>query len=202
MSVTWVLHTVGLTLPVREFIIVSYLTSILLFVDVGVRHALQWLLFTIFCNGEIIVAVVYWTLLNDGGDTEEWIHDIFCHLAPAIISVFEILFSATPVRLMHFIYTIFYGVTYFMFAVFYWLAGGKGAGRDDNGEFTSYIYSFMNFEDEPAMAVGFLVIMVIVTSLIHVGIWGIYRFKRYLGRCGDDGRSEEAANAEFTMVKT
>ncbi len=172
------------------------------FPDMGIRHMLQWFLFNIFVNAEIIVAVVYWTIIHDGvNDTEEWIHDITAHLAPAIFSLIDVFFSATPVRILHFIYPIMYGITYFIFAVIYWAAGGTGASIDDTtGEYTSYIYSFLNFKDELAMSMGFLVIMVLSSTLVHVLIWAVYQLKKCLSR--DDRENEQTANQEFTMVKT
>ena len=167
----------------------------------GIRHMLQWFLFNIFVNGEIIVAVVYWTLLHDDkNDTEEWIHDITAHLAPAIFSLIDVIFSATPVRLLHFIYPAGYGLTYFIFAVIYWAAGGLG-GTNDDGTRNTYIYSFLDFEDNLAMAMGFLVIMLIVCTVVHLLIWGVYRMKKCCSDSGDD-RMEQTANSEFTMVKT
>ncbi|XP_072013444.1 protein rolling stone-like [Amphiura filiformis] len=170
--------------------------------DMGVHHMFQWFLFNIFVNAEIIVAVVYWTIIHDGiNDTEEWIHDITAHLAPAIFSLIDVFFSATPVRVLHFIYPLGYGVTYFIFAVIYWAAGGRGAGRNDDGTYTNYIYSFLDFEENLPMAMGFLVIMMITCMIVHLLIWGVYHLKKCLTRDTDE-RNDQTANSEFTMVKT
>ena len=59
------------------------------------------------------------------------------HSINTLITVTDIFIMAVPIRLLHFWHAQLYALTYGLFTVVYWAAGGKGEG----GRLDIYVYS-------------------------------------------------------------
>ncbi len=163
---------------------------------------MQWFLFNIAVNIEIGIMCIYWIALHDysiGYNTAYWIYNISVHIAPAIFGLIDVIFSATPVRIFHGIYPVIYGVVYSSFTVIYWVAGGT-AINENTGNTTGYIYYFLNYEEDAALAILVSVMVCLAICLLHILIWAVHQLKKYLTKVDGDMEQKEELAAEATST--
>ncbi|XP_071944328.1 protein rolling stone-like [Antedon mediterranea] len=134
------------------------------------KYKLQWFLFYISANFSIIVTVVYWAALYSD-DSDSLFIDLNVHTLTSLIGILETFLSATPVRLIHVAYPLWYGTIYLFFTVIYWVAGGT----DINGN--TYIYPIIDYENEPVTAVLSILGCVAGAFVCQVLLWLIYNLR-------------------------
>ena len=148
----------------------------LLFTDSQFRHKIQWLLFGVAIDSEFVVCIVYWSLLFQNiydGTVLGVLEATLLHALPSIIGLIDIWFGAYHVRLFHFIYPACLGTSWFIFAVIFWAAGGTHHGN-------SYIYFFIDFDNNPGLAILMLFVLDVLIIVLHIFVWGIASFKAWL----------------------
>ena len=148
----------------------------ILFTVSHLRHKIQWLLFDVAIDSEFFICVLYWSLLFKDiydGTILVVVEATFLHALPSIVGLIDIWFGAYHVRLLHFIYPACFGTSWYIFAVIFWAAGGTYAGN-------SYIYFFIDFDDNPGLAVLSLFACNALVIVLHVFVWGIASFKIWL----------------------
>lgn len=135
-------------------------------------HKGLWVIFNIAANAAILITLLYWTLIF-GGKTSGL--DIATHLMNSVLIVIDVMLSATPVRILHVVYPWILGFLYAMLTVIFWAAKGSNA-RDE-----PYIYSYIDYNNTPAMSSGIIVGFVLVGQpLVQAILFGLYKLRGFL----------------------
>ena len=92
------------------------------------------------------------------------------------------MLSSTPVRILHVVYSLIFGVSYLLLTVIFWAADGTNA----RGE--PYIYSFVDYNETPGFSSGLVLGFVFVGQpLSQALLFGFYKLRCYLAKkCGKD----------------
>ena len=141
---------------------------------------LSWLLFNINISIAPLVTVVYWSLLHDfsdsaGRDPLGFGTNVNIHAINSVLMILDLFVSAYPVRIVHCVYAIAYGVVYVVFSLIYWAAGGV---NPYNGE--PAIYPVLDWENIPGLTVAFILGFMVVLIVIQCLAYGAYRLRRHL----------------------
>ena len=124
----------------------------------------------------IVVTILYWSLLYRGGSVDP--ADVHTHGVNAAIALIDIIFSGVPVRILHFIYPVLFGITYSVFSGIYFAAGGTNARGDP------FIYSVLDYGNSPGSAAGWvLAISLVVLPIVNLLLFGLYSVRFWLTHC-------------------
>ena len=81
---------------------------------------ISWFLYETISLSAVIVTVVYFVAIYPQLDGTNSFEDISVHGINTVLVVFEMIVAAFPVRLLHGIYTIIFGLLYIIFSLIYW----------------------------------------------------------------------------------
>lgn len=81
---------------------------------------ISWALFEMISSSAIIVTVLYFTAIYPHMSSRNTFEDISVHGINSVLVIFEMIVSAYPVRLLHALYTIVFGLLYIIFTLIYW----------------------------------------------------------------------------------
>ena len=130
---------------------------------------IQWLLSTLGTVVALSVLVLYWAVIYDRDTAEVDGVNANTHLTNGLVAIFDIWFSGTPVRILHLVYPILYGVSFSVFSGIYFAAGGE----DPFGN--PYIYEQLNYEDNPGLAAGLCIAAsLVLLPFIHLVLYVVY----------------------------
>ncbi|GFR95891.1 protein rolling stone-like [Elysia marginata] len=135
---------------------------------------LVWILFNTASVFALVVTLVFWTLLaQEMHASDLWSEDnLQIHLMNSVLVLLELSLTAIPVRLLHGVYPLIYGLTYVIFAVVYWSVDHRNV-----------VYDFLDFGKSPgAVVASILVIGFILVPLLQLILYGLYRLKLYTFR--------------------
>ena len=128
---------------------------------------LMWVLYILSSQLAIPISIFYWFTFD--GTVNSWplnLHEHVLNLFPGFIDLFV---SGIPVRLFHSIYLIGFGVVYASFTGIYYGAGGTNSKGDN------YIYSVLDYEESPGVAIAMILFMTfLVPIIISLIFWGLY----------------------------
>lgn len=136
---------------------------------------LDWLLFNTSSTSAVVVSVTFWSALwpmlqkDHISNIGLW-NNINLHAINSIIVLIHFISSAIPVRLLHFCYPFAYGIIYTIFNIIYWSV--------DKGH--NIVYPILNWNKPQISIPCILIIAGIVSPLVHVGFYFIYRLKLYI----------------------
>ena len=100
--------------------------------------------------------------------------DLETHALNVVYIVFNLMVTGIPVRLLHVWYSLVFGVTYTLFTLFYYLAGGTNA--DEN----PYVYRVIDWR-KPGTAIAVSVVVgIVATTIMHLVIYGLYCLKMFI----------------------
>ena len=121
----------------------------------------------------IIVVILYWFLVYDPDIDRGFNYfdaiNLHTHLFNGILSALDIWITAIPIRLLSMVYPVSFGASYIVFSGIYFAA--NGTNTNDN----PYIYSFLDYGNEPATAVGIAFSTVfVVLPLTHLVCYALY----------------------------
>ncbi|GFR58372.1 protein rolling stone-like Protein [Elysia marginata] len=105
------------------------------------------------------------------------------HGVAALYCVLDLLVSQKPLRLLHVLYPVVFGVSYTAFSAVYYLAGGRGR----NG--STVIYPVLDWESSPwkTLAVSSISNFLVI-PMVHSGLWGLgLIFEAFDKKCGTGG---------------
>ncbi|XP_074654578.1 protein rolling stone-like, partial [Tubulanus polymorphus] len=131
---------------------------------------LDWLLYSICSVAAIMVTTVYYALLFPTGQQAPSVRDINVHIMNSVIVFLEILLAAYPVRLLHFIYPVSYGLIYVMFSAIFW------SFDPERNVLYPGVLDWNNPKTTTGMVVGIAVFMIV----LHLILYGIFRLKVFL----------------------
>ncbi|RUS70834.1 hypothetical protein EGW08_021405 [Elysia chlorotica] len=130
---------------------------------------LVWILFNTAGVFALVVSLGFWTLLARLMDASFLVSEqnLQIHLINSFLVLLELSVTAIPVRLMHAVYPLAYGIIYAIFALVYWSV-------DHN----NVVYPVLDFGKSPGIAVAcILVIGFVVVPLLQLLLYGFYRLK-------------------------
>ena len=129
---------------------------------------IHWLLSTVGTSVALSVVVLYWVAIYDEDQEVDGVN-ANTHLTNGIVAVFDIWFSGTPVRILHFVYPILYGAAFAVFSGIYFAAGGE----DPSGN--PYIYEVLDYGDNPGLAAGICIAAILVLlPFVHFILYVVY----------------------------
>ena len=135
-------------------------------------HKGLWVIFNMAANSSILITLLYWTLVF-GGKTSGL--DVTTHLLNCVFMVADLMFSSIPVRILHVVYALIFGVSYLLLTVIFWAADGTNA----RGE--PYIYSFVDYSESPGFSSGLVAGFVFVGQpLSQALLFGFYKLRGFL----------------------
>ncbi|XP_033628309.1 protein rolling stone-like [Asterias rubens] len=173
------------TLAFIVFIIYLVMAAVVAFLDgfisrkrsipgMRIRHKLQWFLFNTTFSVNVIVVVTYWAVLYSPSENFPVFNNINVHLLTAVISLLDLLLTATPVRYLHVIYPILFGLSYLAITLINWAAGGD------------VIYFILDYSNYPGLAAGTIIGVITGVFIIHGVVWGLYKLRMWIwGRFGN-----------------
>eukprot|EP00854_Cymbomonas_tetramitiformis_P026926 gene26926-33108_t len=118
----WLLYLTNWTLVLEAV----YLTSHVALVRSPKNTRLQrfvWSARNVVCSSSLLVAVTYWFLIFDGGDTSAV--DIHIHLVNALIMLSDLAICKIPLYMKHFYFPFVYSLIYGLFNSIYVGSGGE-----------------------------------------------------------------------------
>lgn len=135
----------------------------------------QWFLFNTGITAALTITIGYWALIFDPDDPDFVVDaiSISVHAINTLMAVIEIFLSAIPVRILHMIYPMIFGVIYVIFSVIYWAAGGREPYNNGN-----FVYEVLDYGNEPGTAVGAALGMVLVVlPVMHTIVWALSKLR-------------------------
>ncbi|XP_022107359.1 protein rolling stone-like [Acanthaster planci] len=137
---------------------------------------LVWLLFNICLTVDPIVTIVYWSLLASPGKSGLGLAmDVHFHALNTVFIYADLLLSAIPVGVVHFIYPFLYGILYISFTLIYFWAGGM---NPDSGG--TAIYPRVLDWSRPGWTILSCVLISLAVPLIHLIGYGGYRLRVFI----------------------
>ena len=116
-----------------------------------------------------------WSVFSDFfSDPEHFdvqIVNITTHAVNVAYVVLEFCISGIPVRILHFYQIFIFGLVYCIFTVIYWMAGGT------NNHGKPYIYSVLDYGEDPGKAALWVVLIHIAVVLVHCVWSALYELK-------------------------
>lgn len=85
----------------------------------NILEKVVWMLFNVASSGCLLVTIIFWTMLYPymhGLSGYELLVNFQLHAVTSIIIVLEHILTAIPVRFLHFVYTLGYGLIYIAFS--------------------------------------------------------------------------------------
>ena len=153
----------------------------------GIRHQIQWCLFNITTNVNLVVTIIYWSVLYSPSLDFSLFYDFNLHATPAILTTLDLCVTAVPVRLLHFVYPLGFGIAYVTMTLIFWAVGGR----------TPYgpIYPILDYENKPGLAAGVICGTAALVVVLQGVLWAVYKLRiRVWGRCRPDGDTRENLN--------
>ncbi|XP_025077125.1 protein rolling stone-like isoform X2 [Pomacea canaliculata] len=131
---------------------------------------LLWLAYEVSVVCSLFVSIVYWSVMfghrkNFGPLAELTLPSLVTHLFNSIYVLMDLCVRATPIRLLHAVYSILYLLTYLVFAVIYTETGGKNMNGDN------FIYRPMDWSDASILAV--FVLAMAALAVLHLMVYTI-----------------------------
>ena len=138
---------------------------------------LTWCLFAIISNFVFIITLIYFGILYPRlvkeYDYTLKATDLHIHGINSVVIIIEMFLAAYPVRLLHVIYPILYGLAYVLFSLFYFASD------------TTNRIVYKNVLDwrYPGPTIGIILALAfIVIPLFQLALFGIYRLRMWIFR--------------------
>ncbi|KAK7490566.1 hypothetical protein BaRGS_00018169 [Batillaria attramentaria] len=140
---------------------------------------MAWLVYETVSTASIMVTLLYFIFLYDGSMT---LLSMAKHVFNSVYVLLDLGVTATPVRLMHFIYPAGYAVVYLCFTSFYWGVGGVNM----DGE--PYIYKVLDWSDPAQASLLGLSCVFGGVPAVHFLLWCLYMLRKTVyGQCVQTG---------------
>ncbi|XP_060069209.1 protein rolling stone-like [Ylistrum balloti] len=125
-----------------------------------------WVLYNIANSLAVIITLMYWMLIGDSVNSQS----ISKHALNILCAIFNIWFTATPIRVWHFYQPVIVCFIYLVFSIIYQKSGG------------GLIYDMLDW-DKPGPTVAFTIpVLVIAVPVAHLCFFGIYKTRVILAK--------------------
>lgn len=135
---------------------------------------IDWLLFVVASNAAPIITVAYFVGAYSTTD-KNFLQDktINEHLVNTVLIILEFCIAATPVRILHFVYPIVFGVAYAIFTVIYWAVNHNNV-----------LYPIFCDWNQTGLSIAALVgYYFVVIPAVQLLFFAAYRLRLYVYRC-------------------
>ncbi|XP_046568099.1 uncharacterized protein LOC124276516 [Haliotis rubra] len=133
---------------------------------------ISWILSNILSSFAIIVTAIFFGVLYTptAGISLE---DLNVHALNTVFIVVDNFISARPVRLLHVIYPVLYGIVYVLFSLIFWAVDHRNV-----------IYPIVLDWNNVGLTLGVTSGIVVLTFVLHSFQFGLYRLKLFVyGKC-------------------
>ncbi|XP_060557401.1 protein rolling stone-like [Ruditapes philippinarum] len=130
----------------------------------------NWCLFNIGNVISVSTSLAYWGLVYDGSQDMSSVN-IATHIINSLYVFLNISVTGMPKRVLHFWFSVIFGMVYALFTVFYHLAGGT----NHNG--SPYVYSPLDWSKPGTAFLYCAIVCFILVPVVHLILYGIHRLK-------------------------
>lgn len=146
-------------------------TNTSIFMDYMVK--ISWLLYTITITTTFMITVGYYTTVDPDFDDFD-VYSLHIHGINLIIMITDLVMARIPVMLLHFYAPMVYSLAYLVFTGVYAASGGTDhKGRD-------YIYAPLDYQNELGSSIGWAILLVILTVIVHCTFTVILLVRDYI----------------------
>lgn len=147
-------------------------------------HRLCWVVFSAIFSIEILVTIVYWSFLSHIA-TSSPAANIHQHVMNTVLMLIDLFVNAVPIRLLHVIYAMMYGVTYTLFTLIL-----HGAGV-----MSVYYPGLLDWRSSPGASAGLCIGLVVAAiPITHSVVFGLYHLRMYIARLLTNPKPAAGAN--------
>ncbi|KAK3102035.1 hypothetical protein FSP39_008269 [Pinctada imbricata] len=133
----------------------------------------NWVLFNVANSSALLVSLLYWGLIYGPNENMTAVN-IETHALNSVYVIINVLVTAVPIRLYHFFHGVIYAITYVLFTLIYYLAGGT------NEDGKPYVYSTIDWRDT-GFTVGLsLAVTFVAMPVVHTIFWALYKLRVFL----------------------
>ncbi|XP_067648759.1 protein rolling stone-like [Haliotis asinina] len=131
--------------------------------DVPLHLIILWIMYGV-CNAMCPIVTCMWYATVATPDDAFLPRELFVHAINSVVVLIDQMVSATPVRLLHFPFPVVFGLVYYLFSIFYWMADTKHV-----------LYEKVLDWNHPALPFGMIFFTSCVAVIFHCISYGIYR---------------------------
>ena len=131
-----------------------------------------WCLADVVYTFGIIVTLVYFTALFPYiGVTSGFIHDLNVHAFNTLQILIDIAIVARPVRLLHALYPLLYGIIYVIFSIIYW----------SQDKVNNVLYPNILDWNKPGTTILFMILLTLIgLPVLQLILFGLYRLRLHV----------------------
>lgn len=139
---------------------------------VGCGLRFQWILYNIASNGAFVVSISYWAfvIIIDGSGFLTTPMSQLKHTLNTVFVVVDVFVNAVPVRVLHLVYPLVFGVVYAIFNAVYFINDGLGP---DGRPYAYYVLDWRN----PLGSAVTCFLGLILCTLVQGVLYGLYRVR-------------------------
>lgn len=168
-------------------------------------NKVHWIFFTLGTELAVGVSILFWLFFYDSEKADFLFSPIILHvhMINGISALVDLWIVSIPIRLLHVIYPISFGLIYAAFTGFYYAFNGT----DISGN--HYIYPILDYDSNPGMAARLLIGCILgYLTAIHFLFFLIYIVRNWItenvvsGRSRSRSGSPYAVNAELSEMES
>jgi hypothetical protein len=152
---------------------------------------IHWLLFVLGIEPAVTITMLYWPsfLVYDAATSSPSYYSLMYHLINGLVALMDMWITRIPIRLYHVIYPVIFVSAYSLFTGLYYVGGGLDPLNN------TYIYSVLDYENDPGVAAGITVgASLVIVPLFHLFLYCnyilreglLYIVKKYSCKCLED----------------
>ncbi|XP_064632745.1 protein rolling stone-like [Lineus longissimus] len=135
-----------------------------------------WMLYNMASNSNLVISICFWVFLvfMDNSFYFGSIDSETKHSFNSVVILMDLFVTATPIRLLHFIYPVSLGLLYAFFNIVYFLMDGPGPdGRNH------YVYAVMDW-NKPGTATGAVFLGLGLSLVCQIVLFGLYKLRVFI----------------------
>ncbi|KAJ8955385.1 hypothetical protein NQ318_003482, partial [Aromia moschata] len=154
-------------------------------------YPLYWVLHTVATPLAFGITFMYWIVIYDAKRMPFNAMNYFVHGNNSILMMIDLWMVAHPIRILHFVYPAVCGVTYTIFSVIYYSAGGTGTNKEE----PKCIYRILDW-DRPLSTALTCVGVTIFLICLHFLVYLVTKLKISVYQKCCSAKSDESYMAE------
>ncbi|XP_028139726.1 protein rolling stone [Diabrotica virgifera virgifera] len=144
-------------------------------------YPVYWLLNTVATSTAFAITTIYWSVIYNPKKVTNPVINYFVHGNNSLMVLLDLWIVGHPIRILHVIYTVLLGVTYTIFTLIYYSAGGT------NKDGYTFIYKIVDWT-KPGLTVGTCCGVIVFLIILHLLMFLISSWRRSLQEkhCGKE----------------
>ena len=167
-------------------------------------NKVHWVFFTLGTELAVGVSILFWIFFYDPERVEFLFSPIILHvhMINSISALADLWIVSIPVRLLHVVYPISFGLIYAAFTGLYYAFNGTDASGNH------YIYPILDYDSDPGMAARLIGCILGYLTVIHFLFFLLYMARNWVMQNVVNGRSRSrsgspyAGNAELSEMES